>query len=272
MGRTRRVDDVGDQGNAPSLGAETPPVDRTSAVRTQRIPEMIAADIRKRILRHELTEGDSLPAEAEMMVQYGVSRPTLREALRILEAEQLIVIRRGGIGGALVKRPELDNAARQFGFLLQDRGATLGDIHRARTIIEPPSLAALAVTITPAQLAYLNDKLAGVGQTIGDPERYSQAAEMIREEMVEMTGATTIALIMRLLRELVQKHTTITGGFPADRWVKLHKLSQKSHQRLLDIVGAGRSDAAEEFWREHLAQVEHYLGRAATMRVIDLID
>jgi DNA-binding FadR family transcriptional regulator len=40
----------------------------------------------------------------------------------------------------------------------------------------------------------------------------------------------------------------------------------------LDIVGAGRSDAAEEFWREHLAQVEHYLGRAATMRVIDLID
>jgi DNA-binding FadR family transcriptional regulator len=254
------------------VSKSAPAPDRGAAVRAQRIPELMAADIRKRILRRELNEGDSLPAESELMVQYGISRPTLREALRILESEQLIVIRRGGIGGALVKRPELDNAARQFGFVLQDRGATLGDVHRARTVIEPPSLAALAVTITPDQLRYLNEKLAAADLTIGDPSRYAEATEMLREEMIEMTGAMTISLIMRLLRELVQKHTTSVGGVPVDRWGKVQKLSQKSHQRLLDIIGTGDPEAAEEFWREHLAQVEHFLGRAATTRVIDLIE
>lgn len=248
------------------------PSEPRSPMRAQRIPELMAADIRNRILRRELNEGDSLPAEPELMLQYGISRPTLREALRILESEQLIVIRRGGIGGALVRRPELDNAAKQFGFVLQDRGVTLGDVHQARTVIEPPSLAALAMTITPEKLQYLNDKLAAAEETIGDPIEYAQATERLREEMIEMTGATTISLITRLLRELVQKHTTAAGGIPMDRWAKVQKLSQKSHQRLLDIIGTGDPQAAEDFWREHLAQVEHYLGRAATTRVIDLAD
>lgn len=241
-------------------------------MRAQRIPELIAADIRKRILLRELTEGDSLPAELELMQQYGISRPTLREALRILESEQLIVIRRGGIGGALVRRPEVDSAAKQFGFVLQDRDVTLGDVHRARIVIEPPALAALAKTITPDELAKLNEKLAAADETIGDPQRYAALTSRLREEMVEMTGAMTISLIMRLLRELVQRHTTAAADIPAERWGKVQKLSQKSHQRLLDIIGSGDPLTAEEFWREHLAQVEHFLGRAATMRVIDLVD
>src|ERR1700722_16313135 len=70
---------------------------RSSVVRTQRIPQLMANDIRRRILRGELKAGEALPAEAELMAQYGISRPTLREALRILESEQLIVVRRGGI-------------------------------------------------------------------------------------------------------------------------------------------------------------------------------
>lgn len=242
------------------------------AIKTQRIPELMAADIRRRILRGELKENDSLPAEAELKAQYDVSRPTLREALRILESEQLIVIRRGGIGGALIRKPDLDVAARQFGFVLQDHGATMGDLHRARTVIEPPALAALAVTCRPEQLAELNGMLGASNRHIGDALAFSRATEALRERIVVMTGAITLSMLMRILRELFQKHTAAVGGIPADRWAKLQRLSQRSHQRLLDLIGAGDPASAEEFWREHLREVEHHLGRTATTRVIDMVE
>ncbi len=87
-----------------------------------------------------------------------------------------------------------------------------------------------------------------------------------------MTGAVTLTLVMRLLRELVEKHTTITGDIPPDRWAKLQRLSQKSHQRLIELVAQGDAVVAEQFWRQHLDEVGHHLGKAATARVIDLIE
>ena len=139
-------------GSKATVSAPPPPVSRVAFVRAQRIPELVASDVRKRVLRGELKDGDALAPEAELMVQYGVSRPTLREALRILESEQLITIRRGGIGGALVRRPDVNVAARQFSLVLQDKGCTMADVQRARMVIEPPALAELARQVTPEQV------------------------------------------------------------------------------------------------------------------------
>ena len=64
-------------------------------VRAPKTAELIAGHIRRQIVRGELREGDTLPSELNLMEQFGVSRPTLREAFRILEAESLISVRRG---------------------------------------------------------------------------------------------------------------------------------------------------------------------------------
>ena len=64
-------------------------------VRARKTGELLADDLRRRIVRGELREGDALPSEAELMVRFGVSRPTLREALRVLESESLITVRAG---------------------------------------------------------------------------------------------------------------------------------------------------------------------------------
>jgi DNA-binding FadR family transcriptional regulator len=245
---------------------------RALLIRTQRIPEQVAADIRKRILHGIIGEGDALPAETELMAQYGISRPTLREALRILEAERFIVVRRGGIGGALVQRPDLDLAARQFGFVLQDRGVTLADVHRARALIEPPALSALAESITPEQHAELNAMLDQARAFIGRPARYSHAIEAIRERIVEMTGAATTGLLMRMLREVVERHTGASGGVSPERWAKLQKLSLRAHGKLVELIGAGDRAGAEDFWRRHLDEVQHHLGPVAGLRVIDVLD
>src|SRR5439155_5195777 len=70
----------------------------TSIARAVRVPktaELVAAHLRRQIVRGELKEGDALPPETALMEQFNVSRPTLREAFRVLESEALITVRRG---------------------------------------------------------------------------------------------------------------------------------------------------------------------------------
>jgi DNA-binding FadR family transcriptional regulator len=243
--------------------------DGEDTVRGRRIPELMAADIRRRILVKELAPGHALPPEAEMMAQYGVSRPSLREALRLLESERLIVVRRGKGGGAIIRAPDLDQAARQLGFVLQDRGVTLGDVHRARTIIEPPALAPLAATATPTQLAYLEGRLVECANVVGDPERYRSASGAVREKMVEMTGAVTATLIMQLLRDLLETQIG-DDDFTPERLDKLNRASLKAHQRLFELITAGDPAAVESFWKTHLSEAGVHIERRATNRPVDL--
>src|ERR1044072_6044836 len=71
----------------------------TKLVRAPKTAELIADQLRSSIVRGVLKKGDSLPTEVELVKQFGVSRPTLREAFRILESESLIVVWRGSRGG-----------------------------------------------------------------------------------------------------------------------------------------------------------------------------
>jgi DNA-binding FadR family transcriptional regulator len=74
-------------------------------VRLPKTAEVLADVLRRRVLDGELSPGDRLPSEAGLMTRYQVSRPTVREALRLLEAEELVEVRRGARGGPVVRRP-----------------------------------------------------------------------------------------------------------------------------------------------------------------------
>src|SRR5829696_8998228 len=113
-------------------------------VRVPKTAELIAHHLRRQIVRGELRENDALPPETELMEMFGVSRPTLREAFRVLESEALISVRRGARGGAVVHAPNIDSAARYAGLVLEYRGTTLADVYEARNALEPPCVALLA--------------------------------------------------------------------------------------------------------------------------------
>ena len=105
--------------------------------RVPKTAELVASELRNKIIRNELPDGHSLPSEAELVQEYSISRPTLREAIRILESEGLVPVARGVHGGPRVHRPDPRLAAEHFGRLLQNRGTTLSDIFTARLLIEP---------------------------------------------------------------------------------------------------------------------------------------
>src|SRR5260370_5725120 len=105
-------------------------------IRAAKTGEMIASYLRSRIVRGELAEGDSLPSQGELMHQFDVSRPTLREAFRILETESLIVIRRGS-RAARISAPRVEVAARYVGPLMQNSCTTLARVYESRSLIQP---------------------------------------------------------------------------------------------------------------------------------------
>lgn len=117
-------------------------------VHVPKAADLVAEALRGRILRRELLPGDRLPPESQLMEQYGVSRPTLREALRLLEAQQLLFVKRGSRGGGVVRAPGREPAveAITLWLLLSQPGVTRQSAERlAAAAHEALDLAAAAV-------------------------------------------------------------------------------------------------------------------------------
>src|ERR1700745_2107472 len=102
-----------------------------------RLAELIAGVLRDRILSGELRDGDMLPKQEQLLEEFRVSKPSIREALRILETEKLITVKRGNVGGAVVHHPRSQKSAYMLPLVLESRGVTIGDVATAREKLEP---------------------------------------------------------------------------------------------------------------------------------------
>ena len=108
---------------------------------------MLAGELRERILNGELAEGAPLPAERELVKQTQMSRATVREALRILEVQNLVRVKAGRAGGAFVQRPTTKSMANSVSMLIRGRRIKLADLmqtgrHSSRSAPSlPPAIA-----------------------------------------------------------------------------------------------------------------------------------
>ena len=110
---------------------------RLSAVEVPKASDVLANELRERILTGELAEGDPLPAERELVKQTQMSRATVREALRILEVQNLVRVKTGRAGGAFVQRPTTKSMANSVSMLIRGRRIKLVDLMETREALEP---------------------------------------------------------------------------------------------------------------------------------------
>src|SRR6185312_9007198 len=126
-----------------------------TSLREPKMADRVATVLRRMFIRGEIPEGTMLPSESELMERFGVSRPTLREAFRVLESESLIVVQRGVRGGARVTRPRRETLARYAGVILEYEGVTLRDVYDARIALETPMVVQLATERNAKAIAEL---------------------------------------------------------------------------------------------------------------------
>jgi DNA-binding FadR family transcriptional regulator len=251
-----------------------------TVVRAPKTGELIAGHLRRRIVRGELRPGETLPAESRLMEQYGVSRPTLREAFRILEAETLISVRRGSRGGAQVIAPDVSVAARYVGLLLQIQGATINDVYEARMISEPPCARLFALRHTDEDIEELikvvdelKAEVAARRPFIPDPYAWTSLTYRFHELILEGCGNKTMAIQGAVLQDIVATHvrTKIAqrdGSDSAERFQRVIR----SYTKFIDLVKAGNAAGAECHWRSHMEGAAQYLLKddLKTKPVVDL--
>jgi GntR family transcriptional repressor for pyruvate dehydrogenase complex len=136
---------------------------KLSPMQVPKASDVLADDLRERILRFEFLEGTALPPERELVAQTRMSRTTVREALRILEVQGLVQIRTGRTGGAFVKRPGEESIASTVSLLIRGRQVRLAALLETREAVEPACAQLAAKYRTDADLEALeraNDAIA----------------------------------------------------------------------------------------------------------------
>lgn len=229
----------------------------------QRIAETIAADLRERILDGRVPS--QLPTQDQLVSEFGVSYPSVREALRILETEGLITVRRGSVGGAEVHRPDGASAAYHLGLVLQGEGVTLGDLAAGLQRLEPLCVGDVArrtdrlTVVVPVLTANVDASAAAVE----DGVEFTRIAREFHDLVVAFTPNDTIRHVVRSLVALWSAQEqqwaaalTRRGEYPS---ASEARGAVRTHRRLVSDIAAGRAEEAEKFARKHLAATQELL-------------
>lgn len=215
----------------------------------------VAAELRHQIVTGRLKPGDKLHPENVLQAEFAISRPTMREALRLLESESLIEISRGKHGGARVSTIDLGAVARQVGVFLQVEGTTLQDVWLARTIIEPPAVGLLAQRGDPVGIDALEANIAQAREAAQtDLIRYADLSAEFSRLITRHCGNRTIHLLASLIYDIIRRqHEHVTQRTITDSSVdRLRQESIHSREHAVQLMRSGKASEAERFWRDHL--------------------
>jgi len=235
--------------------------------------EIIASRMRLSIASGEHRPGDLLASQAELAEAHGVSAPTMREALRILETEGLVTVKRGVRGGAYVNEPSLAAVSRQLGLYLQMRGTTMADVYEARLIFEPPAARLLASRWSDDAERELRACLAHERARADDRLGVGEAGAQFHVRLLELCGNQTVAALAAVITEIVQRHTAAAVVAAEARLGRTEiERAFRRQEKLIELMAAGDGDAAEAHWRRFLHETLSYIeqgGDADT--VLDLV-
>jgi len=233
--------------------------------------ELVANHIRNRIVRGELAMDEALPQENTLMEDFNISRPTLREAFRILESEGLITVRRGSRGGARVQIPETNVAARYAGLVLQNRGATIGDVLEARIFVETPAAGIVArrrdhVSCARKLRAWVDDAAPLILTPV-----YTKNFHEFNRLLVSLTGNETLILLTAMLENISDAATASYMRLDHEDDARLAHRALRSQTLLTELIEAGDADAAEDLWRKYLTDARQVLITNQRDTVIDVL-
>jgi GntR family transcriptional repressor for pyruvate dehydrogenase complex len=226
-----------------------------SGTKVPKAAELVAAELRHHIVSGRLKPGDKLHSENVLQTEFEISRPTMREALRILESESLIKISRGKHGGSRVSEVDLGALSRQVGVMLQIGKATLQDVWQARLIIEPPAAGMLAAQASEAVFEVLEENIAQAKTAARtDLILYADLSAEFSILITRHCGNQTLNLFASLIYDIIRRqHEHVTKRTMARTSVdRLREQSIRSRQEAVALMRQGDSVAVERFWKKHI--------------------
>jgi GntR family transcriptional repressor for pyruvate dehydrogenase complex len=224
-----------------------------------RVGNLVADILRQRIVDGTLKDGDLLPRQDDLVAEFDVSPPSIREAMRILETERLISVRRGNVGGATVHAPKPDAAAYMLGLVLQTKRVTNEDVGNALAELEP--ICASVAAADPNRHQNLVPKLVLLNESLeadlADPTAFTGTARRFHDTLVKECGNETLSVVVGMLESLWTNYETswasarnVDGSYPS---LQGRKGVVRAHLALTRAIDDGDADAARRLAASHLA-------------------
>lgn len=250
---TRRPPDASEPAGDPSLGGRLRPVERSTAVPLRRVRksyEQVADQLRELIVAGQLLREERLPNETQLAQEFGVSRATVREALRLLTAQSLIRTAKGAGGGSYVTVPTVDHLSElmgsSIGLLASARDLTLEELIEARELLEVPAARLAARRRQDGDIERLRASIPADSSRLGTSEEFIHNRDF-HSTLIECCGNQLLRIAAQPIFLALQTSLS-RSGLTRQFHVTIHRY----HARLVEAVEAGDEDAAAQEMRDHL--------------------
>ena len=228
--------------------------------RVRRAYEQVADQLRALILGGDLARGERLPNENALARDFGVSRATVREALRVLAAQNLIATAKGAGGGSYITRPTVDHISEflrsSIALMTESHDLSLDELLEVRDLLEVPA----------ARLAAerrRDEDVEALAAAIDDEMLQLPASEQFainkgfHSTLLGACGNQLILIAAQPLFTVLQTHLTRSGLGRS-----FHAGIHEQHRAISAAVAGGRPDEAEGEMRSHLDFLRPYYDRA----------
>ncbi len=225
--------------------------------RPAKVSELLARDIVADIASRRARPGDTLPSEASLITRFGVGRGSLREALRILEAEGIIAMKTGPGGGAVVADHDPGGLARMMTLHFQVRRVTYLELLQARTALEPTMARLVAQSVTADVVAELNANLEQT-RSIGvdDPEGLADVWADFHELIGRFSGNRIMDLFSSALQEVYRDRVVYRKQIREIQMDESRRLqAEREHAAIANAITTGNGNRAHKLMHQHMERI-----------------
>jgi GntR family transcriptional regulator, transcriptional repressor for pyruvate dehydrogenase complex len=226
----------------------------------QRMPksktEHVAQRLLDKIIEAGLAPGSSFGTEAELLEQFGVSRPTLRESLRILESQGVLELRPGPGGGIMVKKPSVDILARGLSVFLRLHEVPFIAVLKTREVIEPALAAEAATNGAEEDFDEMQDSIERMKAVGKDQHAFVEENSVFHGIIARASGNEVMEIFWATISALAAGEHV---GLKYTQGNMLHIAA--AHQGIVDACRARDSALAYERMKAHLTEFEHLVRR-----------
>jgi len=239
------------------VAPDRPSKQSSPARRSNKVSEQVARWILDEIVSHQLPEGAALESEGVMIERYGVSRASLREALRLLEVQGALSMKPGPGGGPRVARPTPLDFGNMVSLHFQLAGTTIRELTAAQVLLEPQCAALAATHRSADEMARLDAALRSAREI--DPQNgaaWQRESMRFHDLIMEMSHNRAIGLFARSLKEVFTDRT-VGGGFHP---LEFERINQQ-HQAIAEAIRDGDAEKAQALMKTHTEMVVTYFGK-----------
>jgi DNA-binding FadR family transcriptional regulator len=228
-------------------------------IKKARLSDEIVKQIKETLFAGKLQAGDRLPAERELAEQFETSRASVREALRTLEQEGMIHVRKGVGGGAFIAELDHRPVTNSFQTLLHLKKISIKDIAEARLIFEPEAARLAAERVTEEDLRELEEVIKQMSVAVEGRELPDSFDLKFHQIIARAAGNPILAMLAESLLGVASK--TITELHPSMDTLR-HVLA--SHRKVFEAIRKRNGKLAYRTMRQHIVDVQARLAKQAT--------